>query len=128
MSEAKRSDGRRLEGDVAVITGATHGIGLAIAQQLAAEGAKVVMADVLDAVEQSAAAVRAASGGDVITYIGDLSKEENVQAMHAATRAAFGPANILINNAGGGVILGNATAQLRRAIEEMFSAMRPAKR
>ena len=103
MTEAKRPAGRRLEGDVAVVTGATHGIGLAISLQLAAEGAKVVMADVLDAVEQSAATVRAA-GGEVITYIGDLSKEENVKAMHAATRAAFGPANILINNAGGGVI------------------------
>lgn len=104
MTEAKRSAGRRLEGDVAVVTGATHGIGLAICHQLAAEGARVVMADILDAVEQSAEAVRTASGMEVITYIGDLSKEENVKAMHAATRAAFGPANILINNAGGGVI------------------------
>lgn len=94
-----------LTGQVAVVTGAAHGIGLAISHQLAAQGARVVMADVLaDAVNTSAAAVKATSGMDTLPYVGDLSKEEIVADMLEATRSTFGKAAILINNAGGGVI------------------------
>ncbi|PKO90605.1 MAG: 2,3-dihydroxy-2,3-dihydro-p-cumate dehydrogenase [Betaproteobacteria bacterium HGW-Betaproteobacteria-12] len=101
MAEAKK----RLNGQVAVVTGAAHGIGLAISHQLAAEGARVVMADVLDeAINASAAAVKAASGMDTLAWVGDLSQEETVAELLAATRRTFGPAAILINNAGGGVI------------------------
>ncbi|MBI5619262.1 MAG: SDR family oxidoreductase [Gammaproteobacteria bacterium] len=97
--------GRRFTGQVAVVTGAAHGIGLAIAHRLAAEGARIVMADLLaDTLAAAAAEVRAASGTAVLTHVGDLAREDVVKAMHAATRAAFGPAQILINNAGGGVI------------------------
>lgn len=95
----------RLAGQVAVVTGAAHGIGLAISLQLAAQGAHLVMADVLaDAVEQSAAAVRAAHGGQVRAFVGDLAQESVVGDMLALARGAFGGATILVNNAGGGVI------------------------
>lgn len=101
MAEAKQ----RLDGQVAVVTGAAHGIGLAISHQLAAAGARVVMADVLEeAVNASAAAVKAASGKETLAFVGDLSQEAVVASLLDATRNAFGKAAILINNAGGGVI------------------------
>lgn len=101
MAEAKK----RLDGQVAVVTGAAHGIGLAISHRLAAEGARVVMADVLEeAVNASAAAVKAASGRETLAFVGDLSQEAVVTSLLEATRGTFGPAAILINNAGGGVI------------------------
>lgn len=101
MSEASK----RLEDQVAVVTGAAHGIGLAISHQLAAQGARVVMADVLaEPLAASAAAVKTASGMATLAYVGDLSREETVAGMLDASRNAFGKAAILINNAGGGVI------------------------
>ncbi len=101
MAEASK----RLENQVAVVTGAAHGIGLAISHRLAAQGARVVMADVLaEALADSVAAVRAGSGMATLAYVGDLSREENVMGMLDATRNTFGRASILINNAGGGVI------------------------
>lgn len=97
--------GLRLSGQVAVVTGAAHGIGLAVAQQLAAQGASLVMADVLTGpLEQSAAAVRAAHGVAVHVFSGDLSDEAVVGQLLALTRARLGGATILVNNAGGGVI------------------------
>ena len=97
--------GKTLAGQVAVVTGAAHGIGLAISHQLAAKGVRVVMADVLeDTLSTSVAAVQAASNTEAIAWVGDLSQEEVVTGMLAATRAKFGKASILINNAGGGVI------------------------
>lgn len=117
MNEA----GVRLDGDVAVVTGAAHGIGLAISRQLAAAGAKLVMVDVLaDSLAASAEAVRKESGSEVITHIGDLSQEAVVVAMHEATKRAFGCASILINNAGGGVIrpfLDHTAETLRATID-----------
>lgn len=99
------SGGRRFDGDVAVVTGAAHGIGLAISHRLAAEGAKVVMADLFEeTLAASVEAVRAAHGADVLAHVGDLSQEAVVDGLYARTRDAFGPASILINNAGGGVI------------------------
>lgn len=97
--------GKRLNGQVAVVTGAAHGIGLAISKQLAAEGAKVVMADILqDAVRESAKYVSDDTGSETLPWSGDLSAMENVQALLEATRSRFGLTSILINNAGGGVI------------------------
>jgi len=95
-----------LGGQLALVTGAAHGIGLAIAHRLAAAGARVVMADVLaDTVEAAAAAVRHAHGGEVLACTGDLSDEAVVVAMKHRIDASFGPVSILVNNAGGGVIL-----------------------
>ena len=96
---------QRLKGQIAVVTGAAHGIGLAISHQLAAQGAQVVMADVLeDALHASAQAVQSASGITALAWTGDLSQESVVLGMLKATREKMGKASILINNAGGGVI------------------------
>ena len=72
MSDIER---KNLDGQIAVVTGAAHGIGLAISRQLAAQGARVVMADVLEeAVSASAELVRAETGSETMVWIGDLSQ------------------------------------------------------
>lgn len=105
MTETATLSAQRLKGDVAVVTGAAHGIGYAISRRLALEGAKVMMADVLaDAVAASAEILRKETGAEVATHVGDLSLESVVQDLRLVTRKAFGPATVLINNAGGGVL------------------------
>jgi 2,3-dihydroxy-2,3-dihydro-p-cumate dehydrogenase len=96
---------KRLSGQVAVVTGAAHGIGLAISRQLATEGAKVVMADILEeAVRESAGVVADQTGSETLPFSGDLSVMDNFKMLLESTRSRFGKASILINNAGGGVI------------------------
>jgi 2,3-dihydroxy-2,3-dihydro-p-cumate dehydrogenase len=95
-----------LSGQVAVITGAAHGIGLAIAHKFAAEGAKVVVTDLHEeAIGRAADEVRARhEGAEVVSFFGDLSQESVVAELLAVTESSLGPATILVNNAGGGVI------------------------
>jgi len=95
-----------LSGQVAVVTGAAHGIGLAIAHKLAAAGAKVVLTDLHEApITRAADEVRARNeGAEVVSFFGDLSQESVVAELRALTESSVGPATILVNNAGGGVI------------------------
>jgi len=95
-----------LSGQVAVVTGAAHGIGLAIAHKFAAEGAKVVVTDLHEeAIGRAADEVRARhEGAEVVSFFGDLSQESVVAELLAVTESSLGPATILVNNAGGGVI------------------------
>jgi NAD(P)-dependent dehydrogenase (short-subunit alcohol dehydrogenase family) len=83
-----------LDGRVALVTGAAQGIGKAIAEGLAAEGARIVVADLRGA-EEAAAAF---DGGVGITA--DVSSEVDVARMVDETRAACGTIDILVNNAG----------------------------
>jgi NAD(P)-dependent dehydrogenase (short-subunit alcohol dehydrogenase family) len=85
----------RLDGRVAVITGAGSGIGLASARRLAAEGARVVCADVDPASGEKAAAE---VGGLFVQA--DVTDERAVEAMFATTVAAYGRLDIAFNNAG----------------------------
>jgi NAD(P)-dependent dehydrogenase (short-subunit alcohol dehydrogenase family) len=86
-----------LRGRVAVVTGAAGGIGLALAEQLAAEGMRVVMSDV-DPERLTAAA--ATVGGEVEAVTADVSSPEDVDALAKRTIARFGPVDVLCNNAG----------------------------
>jgi 3alpha(or 20beta)-hydroxysteroid dehydrogenase len=86
----------RLSGKVAVITGAARGMGAATARLFAAEGARVVVADILPEAHDMAREI----GEAALSIHLDVSSEGSWQAAEAATRAHFGPATVLVNNAG----------------------------
>lgn len=89
-----------MSGRVAVITGASSGIGFATAKLLAAAGARVaVLARRKDLLEKLVAEIRAA-GGDALALAVDVTDQASVDAAAAAVESAYGPANLLFNNAG----------------------------
>jgi NAD(P)-dependent dehydrogenase (short-subunit alcohol dehydrogenase family) len=88
----------RLEGKVAIITGAGSGMGRASAKRFAAEGAKVVVADISDSGSETAAEIKAA-GGEAVFVKTDISKAEDCQKMVDAAVKNFGKLNVLYNNA-----------------------------
>ena len=87
----------RLKDKVAVVTGAAGGIGRAIAERFAAEGAKVVVADIDDKVGQ---ATTQAIGKGAIFVKADTGAKKDAEALVAAAVKAFGRIDILVNNAG----------------------------
>jgi NAD(P)-dependent dehydrogenase (short-subunit alcohol dehydrogenase family) len=86
----------KLSQKVAIVTGATQGIGLACAQRLVAEGAKVMLVDI----KPEGASAAATLGGQTRFFAADVSQKADVDALVAATIAEFGRIDILINNAG----------------------------
>jgi NAD(P)-dependent dehydrogenase (short-subunit alcohol dehydrogenase family) len=91
-----------LQGRVAIVTGASKGIGRVISQLFAREGAKVVCAARSEAlVDETVAAIRAA-GAEAIAVVGDVSREEGARAIVDAGIRAFGHVDTLVNNAGDG--------------------------
>lgn len=90
----------RLEGKVALITGAARGQGEAEARMFAKEGAKVVLADVSDREGTAVAASIAEAGGDAIFVHLDVTNEEEWDAAIKSAVASFGKLDILVNNAG----------------------------
>ncbi|MEU8362462.1 glucose 1-dehydrogenase [Nonomuraea sp. NPDC048882] len=90
----------RLAGRVAIVTGAAHGIGRAIAGGFAAEGAAVVIADLDGAAAEKAAAEVVAAGGTAVGLGADVGRAADVDRLFDATLSAHGALDILVNNAG----------------------------
>jgi 3-oxoacyl-[acyl-carrier protein] reductase len=91
----------KLSNKVAVVTGASKGIGADIAKSLAAEGASVVVnyASSKEGADKVVAAIVAA-GGKAIAVQGDVSKQADITRLFAETKKAYGKLDILVNNAG----------------------------
>jgi NAD(P)-dependent dehydrogenase (short-subunit alcohol dehydrogenase family) len=91
---------QRLEGKVALITGAGSGMGRAAAELFATEGARIVVTDVVDdAGNATVAAVRAA-GGDATYVRADVSRRSDCEAMVRCATDTYGALHVLYNNAG----------------------------
>jgi NAD(P)-dependent dehydrogenase (short-subunit alcohol dehydrogenase family) len=90
-----------LKGRTAVVTGSSKGIGRAIARALAREGVNLVlMARGIEALEATAAELRARHGVKALAVAADITRTETVQAAADAARGAFGTVHIVVNNAG----------------------------
>ncbi len=107
---------KKLANKVAVVTGASKGIGADIAKSLAAEGASVVVnyASSKEGADKVVAAITA-NGGKAIAVQGDVSKQTDITRLFAETKKAYGQLDILVNNAGV-----YAFAPLDQITEELF--------
>ena len=91
----------KLKGKVAVVTGASKGIGASIAEHLAAEGASVVVNYATSKSGADAVVKKITSkGGKAIAVQGDVSKSKDITKLFAETKQAYGKVDILVNNAG----------------------------
>lgn len=92
---------KRFEGKVAIVTGASKGIGAAIAKRLAAEGASVVVnyASSREGADRVVAEI-VAGGGKAVAVQANVSKREEIERLFAETLAAFDRVDVLVNNAG----------------------------
>jgi 3-oxoacyl-[acyl-carrier protein] reductase len=92
---------KKLVGKVAVVTGASKGIGAAIAKKFAEEGAAVVVnySSSKDAADRLVAEITG-NGGKAVAVQADVAKEADIRRLFAETKKAFGTLDILVNNAG----------------------------
>jgi 3-oxoacyl-[acyl-carrier protein] reductase len=94
------TDDRPLAGRVAVVTGGSRGIGLAIARRLADGGASVVVSGRDAARLDAAADAIGAAGAAVLAVVADAARREDADRLVEAARARFGRIDVLVNNAG----------------------------
>ena len=91
-----------LNGKVALVAASSKGLGRAVAEALAAEGCNLLLcARGKDALDETAAAIRAASKRKVVALAADLSKAEDVNQVAAAAMREFGRVDVLVTNGGG---------------------------
>src|SRR5215217_4180967 len=105
----------RLQGRVALVTGGGRGIGRAIAEAFAAEGASVGVLDLKQEIADEAAQAIGAAGGKAMALAGNVARREEVFAAVARLGEAFGPVTVLVNNA-----MWNRYGPLETQTEEMI--------
>ncbi|MBC3833321.1 SDR family NAD(P)-dependent oxidoreductase [Undibacterium amnicola] len=91
---------QELKAKVAVITGAAEGIGKAIAVAAAAEGMRLVLADISDTLLNNTVQELRQTGAEVIGVVTDVAKESDIQTLADQAYAQFGQVHLLVNNAG----------------------------
>jgi NAD(P)-dependent dehydrogenase (short-subunit alcohol dehydrogenase family) len=99
--DARAAGARRLEGKVCIVTGAGQGIGRATARRLGQEGAKVVVADRVDAGATDTVGELRGHGVEARKVLVDLATFAGAQALMDETRGAYGRIDVLVNNVGG---------------------------
>jgi len=100
-----------LKGKVAIIGGASKGLGRACAEVLAEEGARIVICSrTKKDLETAAAEIRDTHGADVLVFAGDLDRNDVIQDLVATTVSHFGQLDIMINNSGGPPLARSSTA------------------
>ena len=106
-----------LTGKVAIVGGASKGLGRACAQALAQEGAKVALCSRTQKdLDKAAQEIRDTTGGDALAFAGDLDRHETIRDFIAATVQRFGRVDILVNNSGGPPL-----ARAHNATEEQWA-------
>lgn len=90
----------RLKNKVAIVTGAGRGLGKGIAVKLAAEGAKVIVADIAEDTASEAVNEIISSGGIAKPFAANIAKQEDVKGMYDFALQEFGAVDIVVNNAG----------------------------
>jgi 3-oxoacyl-[acyl-carrier protein] reductase len=106
-----------LKGKVAIVGGASKGLGRACAQALAEEGCKLVICSRSQAdLDKAAGEIRAATKADVLVVAGDLDRHDTIRGLIAAAVDRFGGIDILVNNSGGPPL-----AQAHTATEEQWA-------
>ena len=104
-SSSSHSGAGRLAGATAIVTGAARGLGVELVRHLALEGARVLASDINEeGLAETVAIAKTADAPDAFYVVADLSKEEGADKLTEAAIARWGKINILVNNAGGGVI------------------------
>ena len=91
---------RTLQGKRALVTGGASGIGKAIAERLAANGAELVLVDLNDEALQRASAELATGGARVKTYVLDVTDTSRITGLKEQIGRDLGPIDVLVNNAG----------------------------
>ncbi|HXT80748.1 MAG TPA: SDR family oxidoreductase, partial [Acetobacteraceae bacterium] len=112
----------RLAGKVALITGAGTGIGRATAQLMAAEGAKVVVAELNAAAGEQTAQLIVQAGGDAIAIPTDVTEPDSVKNAVEKAVQHYGALHVMHNNAGGSTSVDNTVVEA--PIEEFWRAIK----